>query len=51
MTAATIFDSTGNYNSAYIVAAVLMIIATIIGLTFRHERSKIEDVALNNNNN
>ncbi len=51
MTAAAIFDSTGNYNSAYIVAAVLMIIATIIGLTFRHERSKIEDVALNNNNN
>lgn len=51
MTAAAIFDSTGNYNSAYIVAAVLMIIATIIGLTFRHERSKIEDVALNNKNN
>ncbi|MCS4466968.1 hypothetical protein JTT07_08995 [Clostridium botulinum] len=51
MTAATIFDATGNYNSAYIVAAVLMIIATIIGLTFSPKKVKIEEVAFNIKNN
>ncbi|MCS4470733.1 OFA family MFS transporter [Clostridium botulinum] len=51
MTAATIFDATGNYNSAYIVAAVLMIIATIIGLTFSPKKVKIEEVAFNSKNN
>ncbi|KOR26740.1 OFA family MFS transporter [Clostridium sp. L74] len=50
MTAAAIFDTTGNYNSAYIVASVLMIIAAIIGLTFKTKRVEIQDIAFSNKN-
>lgn len=38
MTAAAIFDSTHNYNTAYIVAGTLLVISTIIAFTFKPER-------------
>lgn len=34
MTAASIFDSTNNYNTAYIVAGILLVISTIIAFAF-----------------
>lgn len=37
MTAAAIFDSTNNYNTAYIVAGILLVISTIIAFTFRYK--------------
>ncbi|WP_353095058.1 OFA family MFS transporter [Tissierella praeacuta] len=35
MTAAAIFDSANSYNTAYIVAGILLIISTIIAFTFK----------------
>ncbi|WP_201259733.1 OFA family MFS transporter [Tissierella sp. P1] len=40
MTAAAIFDSTHNYNTAYIVAGILLVISTIIAFTFKSERQE-----------
>lgn len=40
MIAASIFDSVGNYKSAYIVAALLLIISVIIAITF--DKTKLE---------
>ncbi len=37
MTAAAIFDSTNNYNTAYIVAGILLVISTIIAFTFKYK--------------
>ncbi len=37
MTAAAIFDLTGTYNNAYIVAGILLIISTLIAFTFGTE--------------
>lgn len=42
MIAASIFDSVGNYSSAYIVAAVLLVISIVIAFTF--DRSKEKNV-------
>lgn len=41
MIAASIFDSVGNYNSSYIVAAVLLIISIIIAFTFDKSKVKV----------
>lgn len=38
MTAATIFDATGTYNPAYIVAGILLLISILIGFTFKEEK-------------
>lgn len=38
MTAATIFDATGSYNTAYIVAGILLVISTAIVFTFKKEK-------------
>lgn len=38
MTAATIFDATGSYNTAYIVAGLLLLVSTILAFTFKGEK-------------
>ena len=38
MTAATIFDAGGTYNTAYIVAGALLVISTFIAFTFKEEK-------------
>lgn len=38
MTAATIFDATGSYNTAYIVAGFLLLVSTILAFTFKGEK-------------
>lgn len=40
MIAASIFDSVGNYNLSYIVAAILLIISIVIAFTFDTSRQK-----------
>lgn len=45
MVAATIFDSTGMYFTAYKISAALMAIAMIISMTFKVRRPKQEQVA------
>lgn len=38
MTAAIIFDARGSYNSAYILAGILLVISTLIAFTFKEEK-------------
>lgn len=40
MVAAAIFDNTNSYNTAYIVAGVLMVIAVIISFTFNNKNAR-----------
>jgi MFS family permease len=39
MTAAAVFDASKNYNMAYIIAGILLVVTLLITFTFRKEKA------------